>query len=489
MAYWYYNSYESIQGLIHTTKVYNSAMTFPFIYGNVTYDMTHRPYQMTLQRATNQGFEGYTGDIYIYPVSGSSLSLYIVNSQTREKKGYNRIINSDVELSDIYLTRLSTTTISGRFRFKSSVLQTTPTNLTSSSIPVNVSINDKQYKCIVFPAGARWLRYNEFERYIPNAAVGGFSILPQDFSKPQDLTFFTTDETSATLKSEYVNMIWDFGSLPQEVPQTFIDWITQNSDIIYPYKYTIKSPDSMTLAEQGELPPIRNITLSTIGNNVNMILTGSNGVNYTLTWSHTVPEGKTFLGLGYSATDKRASIPSGTTTAVTWDSDITVYEIYGKYVPPATTFTITLYQNTAENNRVDKTNYLTSVGSINGVLRSECSIIRPSIIIAQDTLPTFNYVYIAVFGRYYFVTGITSVNFGLWRIELNTDVLMTYQTGVKALTAIIARQENDYNDNLIDTEIPTEKEPTIIYQEIPNTVLNTQEDSDKHSFVITVVGN
>lgn len=30
---------------------------------------------------------------------------------------------------------------------------------------------------------------------------------------------------------------------------------------------------------------------------------------------------------------------------------------------------------------------------------------------------------------------------------------MTYQTGIKALTAIIARQENDYNDDLIDTPI------------------------------------
>lgn len=301
---------------------------------------------------------------------------------------------------------------------------------------------------------------------------------------------YCTEICSGTYKVNdvYVGNIIDFGDTPQSIPTPLKDWIDNNFEVIYPYSYTVKSPDGTVLATGEELPPIRSVTLSTVGNNVTMVMTGSNSRQYTLTWSHTVPEGKIFLGLGYAATEKRASIPAGTTTAVTWDSDITVYEIYGKYVPPATPFTITLYQNTGENNRVDKTNYLTSVGSINGALRAECSIFRPSIIIAQDTLPTFNYVYIAVFGRYYFVTGITAVNFGLWRIELNTDVLMTYKEGVKALTAIIARQENDYNDDLIDTEVPTEKEPTITYQEIPNTVLTTQEDNGKHSFVLTVVG-
>ena len=338
------------------------------------------------------------------------------------------------------------------------------------SCPINFVLENENYIGFIFKYG---------DGYSNLTATSITLVKDDDTFNTYTLTQFT--EAFSTKKI-------DFGDVEQEIPTVIYNWLTSQTEQLYPYVYTIKAPDGTTLAKGEELPPIRNVTLSTVGNKVTMVLTGSNSRQYTLTWSHTVPEGKIFLGLGYAATEKRASIPSGTTTAVTWDSDITVYEIYGKYIPPATTFTITLYQNTAENSRVDKTNYLTSVGSINGALRAECSILRPSIIIAQDTLPTFNYVYIEAFGRYYFVTGITSVNFGLWRIELNTDVLMSYKEGVKALTAIIARQENDYNDNLIDTEIPTEKEPTVAYQEIPNSVLTTQEDSDTHSFVITVVG-
>lgn len=208
----------------------------------------------------------------------------------------------------------------------------------------------------------------------------------------------------------------------------------------------------------------------------------------TGTYTPNVPSGYKLVGFGPAPNSKIALAGLNVDVSVTIDENFTFYEIYQVYKPPATTFEMDLYKNTAEINRVDKTNYLTSVGSLFGALRTECSIIRPSIIIEQETLPSFNYVYIGAFGRYYFVTGITSVAYKMWRIELNTDVLMTYKNGIALLTAIIARQENDYNDDLIDTEIPTEKEPTVIYQEIENSVLNTQETEDKHSFVLTVVG-
>lgn len=153
-----------------------------------------------------------------------------------------------------------------------------------------------------------------------------------------------------------------------------------------------------------------------------------------------------------------------------------------------TSFDIALYQNIAENNRVDKTDYLTEVGTLSGAFRKECSLLSPSIEYQSEDIPTFNYVFIPAFNRYYFVTSLTTVNKNLWRMDLKCDVLMTYKNGIALLTAIIARQENDYNDDLIDTEIPTEKEPTVTYQEIENTVLNTQEKGGIHSFVLTVVG-
>lgn len=451
------------------THIFNDTVLFPVLYNGVVYGTKNNPFTKSTYAAQSPSSGGavvryYSGSTIIKNGEGSYNNIYVAFS------GFNmgaHLIYSSRTTTAGSMTLLNSSNIKGDYKPKNTL---TKFPYTYSTCCVNFSIDDVIYNAIGVPNSSSSniyiYKYNENDGTItPALFVSG-----------------------GVLVSSFQNKKISFGETNQDIPEPIYNWINSNFNVIYPYTYTVKSSSGVTLAEKGELPPIRNITLSTIGNNVNMILTGSNGVDYTLTWSHTVPEGEIFLGLGYAATEKRASIPSGTTTAVTWDSDMTVYEIYGKYVPPATTFTITLYQNTGENNRVDKTNYLTSVGSINGTLRSECSILRPSIIIAQDTLPTFNYVYIAVFGRYYFVTGITSVNFGLWRIELNTDVLMTYKEGVKALTAIIARQENDYNDDLIDTEVPTEKEPTITYQEIPNTVLTTQEDNSKHSFVLTVVG-
>lgn len=448
---------------------FKDTVVFPILYNGIVYGTKNNPFTKSTYAAHSPS--NYAVDVEYY--SGSTVIKSGAGYQDRiyaEFSGFNmgaHLIYSSKTTTAGSMTLLNSSNITGDYRPKNTFANFP---YTFSTCCVNFSIDDVIYNAIGVPDHSS----NNIYIYKYNENDG--TITP---------TLFVS---GGVLVSSFQNKKISFGNTNQDIPEKIYDWINSNFNFIYPYTYTVKSSSGVTLAEQGELPPIRNITLSTIDNNVNMILTGSNGVDYTFTWSHTVPEGKIFLGLGYAATEKRASIPSGTTTAVTWDSDITVYEIYGKYVPPATTFTITLYQNTAENNRVDKTNYLTSVGSINGTLRSECSILRPSIIIAQDTLPMFNYVYIAVFGRYYFVTGITSVNFGLWRIELNTDVLMSYKEGVKALTAIIARQENDYNDNLIDTEIPTEKEPTVTYQEIPNSVLTTQDDSDTHSFVITVVG-
>ncbi len=164
------------------------------------------------------------------------------------------------------------------------------------------------------------------------------------------------------------------------------------------------------------------------------------------------------------------------------------YRVKDSTSPVMTTFPIQLYQSTAENNRVDKSSYLVSVGTLNGALRSECSIISPSIVIEQTTLPVFNYVYIEAFHRYYFVTGITSVNYKLWRINLSCDVLMSYKAGILNLDCLVARQENTYNQWINDPLYPlTNRYETYIKRLGNGGVLDTQT-SDKHNFVLTVVG-
>lgn len=117
---------------------------------------------------------------------------------------------------------------------------------------------------------------------------------------------------------------------------------------------------------------------------------------------------------------------------------------------PEGSIEVILYKNKSDTHRVDKTEYLTQVGSLMGVLREACSLISPSINVQLNYIPNFNYVYIPIFNRYYYVTNVTSVRKDLWTISLDIDVLMTYREGIKKLDAFIVRNEHTYNDFLID---------------------------------------
>ena len=124
-------------------------------------------------------------------------------------------------------------------------------------------------------------------------------------------------------------------------------------------------------------------------------------------------------------------------------------------------FALTLYKNSAENNRIDKTEYLTSVGEITGYLRNETNIINPSIVIEYTGVIDFNYVYISTFNRYYFVTNITSVRTNLWRLDMSCDVLMTYKETILNYECYVSRNENDYNPDIEDTYLPLEYEKVV----------------------------
>lgn len=145
--------------------------------------------------------------------------------------------------------------------------------------------------------------------------------------------------------------------------------------------------------------------------------------------------------------------------------------------------TITLYKSTAENNRVDKTNYITQVTSLSGTLREQTNILNPSVLIELNTVPVFNYAYIPEFNRYYFVNNIESYRNNLWRIDMHVDVLMSYHSGIEWLNCLVARNEFTYNDYLVDNLVPVEKTPVITVTEITNNVLSKEEST--YPFVVS----
>lgn len=112
---------------------------------------------------------------------------------------------------------------------------------------------------------------------------------------------------------------------------------------------------------------------------------------------------------------------------------------------------LNLYKNLSDKNHVDKN--ITQMGNqLTGTLRDNCSIINPVIEIESYTGFDFaecNYAYIPEFKRYYYINNITLKN-KMYELTMHVDVLMSYKDEIRSNTAVISRQENNYNLYLQD---------------------------------------
>lgn len=144
---------------------------------------------------------------------------------------------------------------------------------------------------------------------------------------------------------------------------------------------------------------------------------------------------------------------------------------------------LTLYKYSGELNKIDKSNRLVKLIDLQGFFREETSITRPSIVIEyggslnyikaedkyvlanglrltgaklNDVIVECNYAYIEELHRYYYVKEIKSVNNRMWRIDLLTDVLMTYKDKILDSYCVIERQENEYDPLILDEFEPTQ---------------------------------
>ena len=110
---------------------------------------------------------------------------------------------------------------------------------------------------------------------------------------------------------------------------------------------------------------------------------------------------------------------------------------------------IILYYNDSEKIKLDKE--LTQIGTIEGRLFQNTSITKPSIMFDLDiAVFSANYLYIPQFNRYYFITDVVNVSANKWQIQARVDVLTSFKSAIRENTAIIERQENEYNLYLDD---------------------------------------
>lgn len=130
-------------------------------------------------------------------------------------------------------------------------------------------------------------------------------------------------------------------------------------------------------------------------------------------------------------------------------------------------FDIVLMNNTEELNKISKNP--TTIMTLTGTLREETDLVNPQINIEYSgTLTNVNYMRIAEFNRYYFITKIESIRTGLWRVYGHCDVLKTYSEAILNTPCVVARSESQYNLMLNDAFFKVYSNPRLQIAKFPN---------------------
>lgn len=145
-------------------------------------------------------------------------------------------------------------------------------------------------------------------------------------------------------------------------------------------------------------------------------------------------------------------------------------------------FSIIVQRNNSEDNRITKN--VSTIFTVNGNLKDNTSIIDPVILIQCDltSVVNCNYISIPEFHRSYFVRNIKSVRNGLVEFNCHVDVLSSFADAIKGNTAIIKRQENDWNLYLNDGTLRVYQNSMVLTKNFPSG-FNTRE------FVLAVAGS
>ena len=116
--------------------------------------------------------------------------------------------------------------------------------------------------------------------------------------------------------------------------------------------------------------------------------------------------------------------------------------------------TIYLYNVGDDPNKVHK-----SVGVVKASLQvdilPDCSLTRPKLKISASNMliSSCNYFYLNDFNRYYYIEDAVLLQHGVYEITGCVDPLKSFESGINGLTALVLRNEFEYNGDIVDDEI------------------------------------
>lgn len=123
--------------------------------------------------------------------------------------------------------------------------------------------------------------------------------------------------------------------------------------------------------------------------------------------------------------------------------------------------TIRLYEMTSEKNALTKT-LTQKVNSTSAILNDPTSVTDPVILVDGTATAIFqcNYAYISAFNRYYFITKMVAVTTNLVEVSCHVDVLYSFAAAIRNNTALIKRQQDDWNLYIPDNSMATFNSPS-----------------------------
>lgn len=138
-----------------------------------------------------------------------------------------------------------------------------------------------------------------------------------------------------------------------------------------------------------------------------------------------------------------------------------------------TNMQITLYNNTSENNRLNKN--LIKIITLDGNLKSDTNIINPIIDFNITDISKINYAYIPEFNRYYFIKDIVNNYNNQFTIYMHVDVLMSNNSEIILCKGITDESTSQFNNYIQSNNwVSTVKDSTSIIP-FSNGLLDTGE--------------
>jgi hypothetical protein len=110
---------------------------------------------------------------------------------------------------------------------------------------------------------------------------------------------------------------------------------------------------------------------------------------------------------------------------------------------------IKLYYNSSDNRCIKKN--ITDEFLISGTLRESTSIVNPEITVVSINPLRYNYCYIPLLQRYYYINNVISEKNGVWKLIMEVDPLMSFKNDILALKVVVSKQSSaDNGDEYID---------------------------------------